>query len=407
MNACGVVVEYNPFHNGHYYHLQEARKQTGADCMIACMSGNYLQRGEPAIVSKWTRTKMALSGGADIVIELPYPFATSNAEYFAYGSISILEAMGAEAFCFGSESGNMDDFITAVDVFQSSRHQLDAKISELMAKGYSYPKTSSIAFADIGGQTLDLSTPNNILGFEYVKASVLNGYSIRPETIQRKSAQYHDEELGKGVIASATAIRKAIFSSSSANTADYLPSPSYDLLNEDHSRFNKMNWEMLFPFFKYKVLTSTKEKLSSYYQVEEGLENRIKECVLHAETFNEYMTALKTKRYTWTRLQRASLHIFADAVKEEIKSALKSPPPYLRVLGMSKAGQQYLSHMKKKTPLPFVTTLSKFSHPLLELELRTSAVYYHIAKKSSGTVFNEYAQPPVMFDEREQAFKNS
>jgi predicted nucleotidyltransferase len=405
MNACGVVVEYNPFHNGHYYHLQEARKQTGAECMIACMSGNYLQRGEPAIVSKWTRTKMALSGGADIVIELPYPFATSNAEYFAFGSISLLEAIGAKTFCFGSESGNIDDFITAVKVFQSSRQQLDCKISDFMGKGYSYPKASSMSFADIGGLTLDLSTPNNILGFEYVKAAVLNGYSIQPETIQRKNAQYHDEELGSGQIASATAIRKAIFSDSSTHTSDYLPEPSYSFLADDSGLWKKMNWEMLYPFFKYKVLTFTREKLSAYYQVEEGLENRIKECVLRAETFNDYMTALKTKRYTWTRLQRASLHIFADAMKEEMKSALKSPPPYLRILGMTNAGQRYLSHYKKKTPLPFVTTLSKFSHPMLDLEHRTSAAYYHIAKNSAeAAAFNEFAQPPILFDERERCF---
>ncbi|MFC7372058.1 nucleotidyltransferase [Fictibacillus iocasae] len=395
MNACGVVVEHNPFHNGHYYHLQEARKQTGADCIIACMSGNFLQRGEPAILSKWIRTEMALLGGADLVIELPYPFATSHAERFAFGSISLLEAAGAETFCFGSESGKLDDFLSTMKEFERSHNQLDSKISSYMNKGFSYPKSNAMALTEtMVNSSLDMSAPNNILGFEYVKAARLHGLAIKPHTIKRINANYHDTDLGAGNIASATAIRKALFTAKDTIRA-YIPETTASLMDRSAVEWHSMSWERLYPYFKYKVLTATKEKLCSFYQVEEGLENRIMNCVKKAETFEEYMTLLKTKRYTWTRLQRASLHIFADAGKEQMKSLLRSPPPYLRVLGMSETGRKYISHHKKLSPLPIITTLSKYSHKMLDLEVRTSSAYYHIAQKNRSSSFNEYAQHPV------------
>ncbi|ANX12169.1 hypothetical protein ABE41_009130 [Fictibacillus arsenicus] len=399
MRATGVVVEYNPFHNGHYYHLQESKNVTQADCIIAVMSGNFLQRGEPALLSKWKRTKMALLGGADLVIELPYAYATSHAPRFAFGSIYLLQAAGADSFCFGSESGDVTVFNETHELVSSQDHVYQAYISEFISQGFSYPAAAAKAYEQLNMPlTLDLSKPNNILGFEYIRASRELGSVIKPLTIKRKNADYHDVVLGKGDIASATAIREAVFSHDIEKAINYMPSFTFDILKEEkEDKGALMNWERFYPLLRYQLLSSSPSELNRFYEVEEGLENRMIEAMKDSDSFHSFMIRLKTKRYTWTRLQRACLHVLNKVSKEDMHRILESPPAYLRVLGMTETGREYLSSVKKSLELPLVTTVSKHDFEGLKMEAKTSLVYAQGASLSRlEAEKEEYNTPPVM-----------
>lgn len=399
LKATGVVVEYNPFHNGHYYHLQETKKATGADCIIAVMSGNFLQRGEPALLSKWKRTKMALLGGADLVIELPYSFATSHAPRFAFGSIFLLQSLGAESFCFGSESGETELFNKTHDSVNAQKETYQDLVRSFMSKGLSYPSAASRAYESLDVPlALDLSKPNNILGFEYVRASRELGSHIRPVTIKRKNADYHDVMLGKGNIASATAIREAIFKGDVEQSAAYMPHYTLEILAEEQAeKGTLMNWERFFPFLRYQLLSTSPHEINRYYEVEEGLEYRMIEAMKKSDSFETFMKHLKTKRYTWTRLQRACLHVLNKAKKEEMLAILDSPPSYIRVLGMTGNGRDYLSTVKKTLDLPLVTTVSKHDFAGLRMEARTSLVYAQgAARDLLRAEKEEFNTPPIM-----------
>ncbi|MDR7074454.1 nucleotidyltransferase [Fictibacillus barbaricus] len=399
MKAAGVVVEYNPFHNGHYYHLQETKRVTKASCIIAVMSGNFLQRGEPALLSKWSRTKMALSGGADLVIELPYSYATSHAQRFAFGSIFLLQAVGSESFCFGSESGDVTAFQNTHDLLETQSEEFDAFVQEYMSQGLSYPGAAAKAYVSLEKPLhLDLSKPNNILGFEYIRAARILGSKITPFSIKRKNAGYHDVSLGKGNIASATAIREAVFSHDIQKAQNYMPSFTFQSLTEEIEKKGcLMNWERFYPLLRYQLLSSSPSEINLFYEIEEGLEYRMIEAMKLSSDFQSFMKALKTKRYTWTRLQRACLHVLNKITKEDMNQILDLPPAYIRVLGMTETGQQYLRSIKKSLELPLVTTVSKHDFKGLNMEAKTSLVYAQgVLKNSLGAEQEEFKTPPIM-----------
>ncbi|MFV8827038.1 nucleotidyltransferase [Alkalihalobacterium sp. APHAB7] len=409
MKAIGVVVEYNPFHNGHLYHLEESKRVTEGDVVIAVMSGNFLQRGEPAIVSKWQRTKMALASGVDIVLELPYAYSTQKAEIFALGSISILQAIGVEEVCFGSEAGNIDLFHELYHFINENKQNFNEQIQFYMSQGNSYPKATSLAFSSIKGeqQLLDLSQPNNILGYHYVEAIHRLGNKMKGKTIQRKSAQYHDEGFASETIASATSIRKAIFNNSTneKGTIDrVIPKSTLELLTDyETSNHTLHDWELYFPMLKYQILSSTEAELADIYEGEEGLEYRLKRFISAANNFAEFMHLIKTKRYTWNRLQRYCLHILTNTKKVDMKWAnAGNPPPYLRLLGMSSKGQAYLNQKKKSVDIPLVTKVNSFYHPVLELEKKVSNIYTLALPKRLQNVRlkEEFTQAPIRFTEQ-------
>ena len=400
MNALGLIVEYNPFHNGHFYHLAESKKETDADVVIAVMSGNFLQRGEPALVSKWERTKMALHCGIDLVIELPYAFSTQKANTFANGAVSILEALKCQSLCFGSELGEISSFIDANEFLLKSKQQYDELIKRQIKTGVSYPTALTNAFHELtnGKEILDLSLPNNILGFHYVKAIREQQAQMKPFTIKRTSAGYHDQNFVSPTIASATSIRKSIFSNE-GDITKYVPNTTFQILNEyklDKGLLH--NWEQYFHLLKYSIMTMTKEDLLTIYEVEEGLENRIKKNILHAQSFQDFMKRIKTKRYTWTRLQRLCTHILTKTTKQQMSFMNDSQTvPYIRLLGMSSKGQKYLHSIKKQIELPIISKLATFRHPVLELDIKAANTYNMIFEEPlrSKLLKAEYATPPI------------
>lgn len=378
MKACGLVVEYNPFHNGHALHARESRKNTGADVIVAVMSGPFLQRGEPALISKWARAEMALKCGIDLVIELPYAYATQKAEIFAKGSISLLESLGCDAFCFGSEDGRIEPFINTHQVLSQNVEAYNAAIKSLMAMGNSYPTSASKAFQAISenGDMLDLTKPNNILGKEYVSVALSNRFSIQPYTIQRVAAGYHDIQLSSEPIASATGIRKAILEERKDLDAvsSYIPPSTLHGLQQYVATYQTLHdWEMYWPLLKYRILTSSLTELASIYEIEEGIEYRFKETVKKATNFKDFMTAMKTKRYTWTRIQRMCVHILTHTLKEEM---IPNPSPsYIRLLGMNARGQAYLRSVKKDLPVPLISKVSAYQDRHIDTDLQAAQVY--------------------------------
>lgn len=402
MNVTGVVVEYNPFHNGHKLHIEQARASTGADLIIAVMSGNFLQRGEPALVSKWTRTKMAILAGVDIVVELPYVFATQHAEVFAHGAISILNEVGVKSVCFGSESGEIDQFTKLVTFINKQKDSYDSYIQEALKKGYSYPKSLALAFNKINNENeyLDLSLPNNILGYHYVKAIIENNIKMKPYTIKRTKAQYHDRNICDEAIASATSIREALLKKNEdlCTIKHVVPETTYNELVSYMNNYTQFqHWERLFPYLKYKVLTTNETALKQIYEAEEGLENRLYNIIKDSDSFQQLMEKLKTKRYTWTRLQRFCLHTLTNTLKDEM-SITKETPPYIRILGMNKNGRQYLNSYKKRLNVPLISNISKLKHPFLDVELRAAACYSlsYPAEVQKRLLKEEYAQPPII-----------
>ncbi|WP_456271640.1 nucleotidyltransferase [Bacillus sp. AK031] len=403
MKAAGVIVEYNPFHNGHLHHLTETKKMTNADVIIAVMSGNFLQRGEPAIVSKWSRTKMALSSGADIVIELPYSFATQHADVFASGSVALLDAMRCKSFCFGSESGDIDAFERTVHYLQNNNDIYNSFVHKFVKEGMSYPSALSKAFQSLESaeELVDLSLPNNILGFHYIQSRNALHSEMQPFTLGRKNANYHDEDFSDAVIASATSIRKEIRNKEGnvGTINSFVPASTMRELKEYQNTYGILHdWELYWDYLKYKIISSSGEQLSAIYEIEEGIENRLKSAARSSSSFQEFMETVKTKRYTWTRLQRMALHILTNTSKDEMSTSRK--PEYLRLLGMTTNGRQYLNQYKKKLKLPLISKLGAAEFEGISLDIRAAEIYAlgaRNANQQQRLLQQEFKQPPIYF----------
>lgn len=405
MKAVGVIVEYNPFHNGHYYHLQETKQQTKADVMIAIMSGHFLQRGEPSLLSKWERARLALAGGADLVIEIPYPFATGKAEVFANGSISLLNHLYADEVCFGSEEGDISPFIHTYQFLQQHQQDYDKRLKMFLQQGHSYPKAAALSFQTFTSDQpmVDLSQPNNILGFHYVKAIYDQKAAITPQTIQRSHAGYHDTTMHHAQIASATSIRRTLLDPEQSIQAikHVVPSFTYELLQESWQSNGMFNdWEALFPFLQYQLLTSQPEDIAAIYEAEEGLEHRLLSYIKSADSFHSFMKQIKTKRYTWTRLQRLCTHILTQADKTTMQTAIQQPEAtYLRLLGMSAQGQHYLNTIKKDMTAPLITNASQDQQNLSAIDQQATLCYMlgYDSSRRIEKLAEEFDQPPVRY----------
>ncbi|GAA0494906.1 nucleotidyltransferase [Salinibacillus aidingensis] len=387
MKACGLIVEYNPFHNGHVYHLEEAKKKTNSDVVIGVMSGNFLQRGEPAIIDKWHRAEAALKTGMDLVLELPYVFAVQHADLFAKGAILTLDSLNAHTVVFGSELGDIDPFIQSYQQYKQKEEDYKTILQEFLRKGYSFPEAGRKAYEYIGLKTdhLDLTQPNNILGFSYVKAIFDEKKTMKPETIRRTKSGYHDQEI-KQDIASATSIRNEILKTMEIQepVKDSIPPATYHVLT-DYKKKSGMfhHWEPYFPYVQYKVITTSISNLQAIHGMEEGLEYRLKKTVKQAKSFQHWMELIKTKRYTWTRLQRMFVHLLTNTTSEEI-NIIQSlhVAPYTRVLGMTEKGRTYLHSQKKDMDTPLLSQLQQGAHPFLEIEEKAADTYYLPVQRS-------------------------
>lgn len=380
MKACGLIVEYNPLHNGHLHHLKSAKKVTNADVIIVIMSGSFLQRGEPAIIDKIHRTNAALDAGADIVLELPYPYAVQSSELFAKGAVFSLFEMGVTSICFGSETGLINPFIknhTEVEKHLTKYNQvLKAQLNE----GLSFPSASGKAYKAIGLDGTLVNQPNNILGLSYVKTILKNKLPIEPYTIKRIQNEYHDKHITSS-LASATSIRNELFKNSFSNAVSAtLPASSLQALRSYYAVTKDFHhWERYFPFLHYKVLTMRVEDLRLIHGVDEGMEYRLKTTAKHAKSFADWLNRVKTKRYTETRLQRVFTHILTNSTKSEIEPFISHPTvPYIRILGMNPLGQKYVSKRRNEMDIPIITRLNQKHADLIRTDEKATDTYYSI-----------------------------
>lgn len=358
MESIGIIAEYNPFHNGHLYHLEKIKEKYPAAVIVLVMSGNFTERGEVSLLDKWTKAEIALKAGIDLVIELPFPFATQSADFFSYGAITILEKLGVERVIFGSESNSIDVLmlIAKTQLESEDFHHLVKVYSKL---GENYPTALSNALYDITGKKI--TTPNDLLGISYLKTIIENGYHIKAETIKRMD-NYHSKELNR--LASATAIREAL--KNNQDIKPYVPAFVYPYLK------NNLHFqEDYFLFLKYKVLTE--ENLYGYHLVEEGIDKKIKKEILLAHSYEDLITRIKSKRYTYNRLQRVLNSILCNFSKEKAKNWREVS--YIRILGFNKQGQVYLNSIKKELELPLISKMTKNKDPMLAFEIEASRIY--------------------------------
>ena len=367
-NVLGIIAEYNPFHNGHLHHLNEAKKITNSDYVIAVISGNFTQRGEVSIVDKWEKTKMAINNGVDLVIELPTIYAISSAENFASGAIKILNSLGIVDFiAFGSESNDITilDDIANVLAFEPSQYK--TLLSHELARGESYPKARENAVMmylnDVRRFANVLSSPNNILGIEYLKSLKRLKSDIQPVTIKREGAKYNDTSIPRGSrFASATAIRNLCQSTDDITPIQrFVPEATFDVLEENIKKGHFV--KNLSAFDKEIIYTLRKmstDEIANLPDVSEGLEFSLKSAVNACNSVVELLSIIKTKRYTQTRLQRILLYAILGITKKDMEISV-STTPYARILGFNNKGQELLGEISKRNKkLEVVTSVKKF-----------------------------------------------
>ncbi|MEA2088079.1 MAG: nucleotidyltransferase [Candidatus Caldatribacteriota bacterium] len=385
MKILGIIVEYNPFHNGHLYHLFKAKEITGADYVVAVMSGNFLQRGEPAIIDKWARTEMALNAGVDLIIELPFVFSTQDANGFAFGAIKLLDSLQIiDYLCFGCETDNLNILYSISNFLNSEPQKYKELIVHNSKNGYEFPRARAQALCEyhrifgIAGlediSPLELSKllkyPNNILALEYIKHLLNLKSKIKPISIKRMGASYHQKNI-KGKISSATSIRNEILNNLSPPKADLFTLNDKIKSTIPPSGFSVLEKELregrgpitLDSYRQYIVATLRRmslDDISRIHGVTEGLENRIKKASLKSYTVEQLINSIKTRRYTRTKIQRIILHLMMHLTKKDITIFNKYGPLYTRVLGFSKKGKTLLRTIKKNSSAPLISKLSNY-----------------------------------------------
>lgn len=361
MKTLGIITEYNPFHKGHAYMIEEAKRKVGADRVVAVMSGSFVQRGDPAIFDKWTRAEAALKNGVDMVLELPVLFSAANAETFARAAVRILEESGiVDVLCFGSESGDLPSLQEAAKLMSNETEEFQHLLKEYLDEGLSYPAARAKALETVSHINSEiLSRPNHILALEYLKALDYYSCSMEPMTIKREG-DYNSPSLTDGY-ASAAAIRKALAEDRSTEAMTQLPENTHDLYNKALSLGTApVFWEELAPALHYKLRTSSADELREIAEVTEGLENRILHSIDTCYEMRDIIDFIKTKRYTRTKIQRILLHILLDIKEKEVSYYLNLPKmPYIRVLGFQKERSDILADLTENAKCPVLTNLKK------------------------------------------------
>jgi len=364
MKVNGIIAEYNPFHNGHLYQMDVSRRMTGADYTIVIMSGDFVQRGAPALLDKHRRAEMALRCGADLVLGLPAIYSVSSAEYFSMGAVSALDKLGVVThLCFGSECGNVDIMTKAARILVEEPEEFSSTMRQYLKQGVSYPNARNWAmflnYPFLEAYRDVFATPNNILGIEYIKALLRRNSEITPVTVLRTGAGYHDR-MADTEYCSALALRQALYA---GQTPDFMksqiPTEAWKILQqslEDSSCICSNDFSDL---LYYKLLLERENGYEKYLDVSEDLSDRIRNSLDSYRDYDNFCDLLKTKNMTYTRISRCLLHILLNIRQEDIEFCKKLDyAPYARVLAMRKDAHELLSAIKKQSSIPLVTKLA-------------------------------------------------
>ncbi len=404
MKVAGVIVEYNPLHYGHQLHLERTRQLTGCDAIVAVMSGGFTQRGEPASFSKWARAEMALHAGCDIVLELPSAYAVQPAEWFAYGAVAVLEGTGiVDEIVFGSESGSLDLLQSVARLLENEPEMMQNSVREQLEQGLSYPAAlgrAALSSGLLSAEAADvLNEPNNTLGLQYIRAIHRLGSRILPRTIQREQSGYHDMEPTHERIASATSIRHML-EHEPERVAAYVPRSTIEIIEREIAiGRGPAHIERLWLPLLHIIATSSPATLASYYDMNEGIEHRIKRLLptLAEPSVSQFMDALKTKRYTRARLQRLIAHLLLGHRREQLhEQMLQQGPGYLRVLGFTAKGRELLKQMKSSASLPIMMRAADSEHAQMELDVQATimqAAAFPVQQMKD--MYSDYYHPPI------------
>ena len=372
MKACGIIAEYNPFHKGHHYQIEQIRTQTDADVIIVAMSGNFVQRGEPAIENKWHRAKMALENGADLIVELPTLSSTQATDWFAAGGVGILYAAKCQEIAFGVEDIRID-YQVAFKEWNSLQRQMKEHVTNEEMKSLTYANRLSLIAKENFGENSPLyrlmQQPNQQLGFAYVKEILSRNVPMEYVTIERKGNGHLDAKIQEEQFASGTALRKQLVKVE-RNHQLYAQLP---YLEEVSSNEYRNNWEQYWMLLKYQIERSSLEELRTIYQMDEGMEYRFKKILPQANSFHEFIQLLKNKRWTWARLQRLCVYVLLGITKEQVKHHVNTirEPKEVNVLGFSNIGREYLKTLREEET-EFITN---YAHPSLELQNKFDNIY--------------------------------
>jgi predicted nucleotidyltransferase len=405
MTVSGIIVEYNPMHNGHLFHLEQTKKITNCDYIIAVMSGNFVQRGEPAFINKWARTKMALLGGVDLVIELPLQYSISSAEGFAFGSISTLNSLGiVDNLCFGSESGDINELSFIANILTQEPSAYKSFLHEELKSGISFPKARENSLTkyiitnnfknvkpDIVQNTI--SSSNNILAIEYIKALIKISSNIKPIKINRISNNYNEKEL-TGKISSATSIRNNF---NETNVKASLPSFAYEIINKEiEEGRGPIDLNNFSDIILYKLRNSDENYIASLLDVEEGLHNKIKREADDSNSVIQLIENVKNKRYPKTRIQRILLYALLGITKD-FKEKIHQAPEYVRVLGFNSKGKSLLHNLKKKSNLPIISNPSSIHAQLMKYDILATDTYVLSYKNQTAKYSKQDLKtPPII-----------
>lgn len=393
MKVLGVIVEYNPFHNGHMHHIKEAKELGEFTHTIGVMSGHFVQRGGPSLFDKWSRAEMAVEAGADLILELPVLFSSQSAEIFAKGSISILDSVNiVDSIVFGSESNSVEDLKKAAYFLSFENDAYKEKLKEKLSGGALFASARQEALLETHGVDLS-STSNDILGIEYIRQLILQKSEIRPLSIKRKGSEYNSESL-EGSICSATAIRNQLKSSPDYSSIEnFVPLSTYTIINS----LSKKNIDAVFDddfyqLIRYQILKDP-SALSEIFDITEGLENSIYKNALVQSSIENLLGSIKSKRYTYTRLRRILFNILLGITKSDMKMIRESvkPDSYCRVLAFNDKGRQLLKEISKNSEAVIINKASVFKpdnqfHQLLfDYDILSTTIYNMIYyNKSSG-----------------------
>lgn len=375
MHIIGLIAEYNPLHLGHIYQINKIKELYPDSIIILVTNSTFTQRGEISILNKWSKTKLCLDNNIDLVFELPFAYATQSADIFAKGSLEILNHLQIDTLIFGSESNNINT-LTTIAKAQLNNKEYDDKIKKYLDKGYNYPTAMSKAIKDI--TNLTITEPNDLLGISYIKEIIRNNYDIKPVSIKRTNS-YHSSKITSNII-NASLIRCLYLDN--IDITNYIPSNTEKYLYKNLCNNN------YFTYLKYKILST--DNLSIYQTVDEGIENRIKKAIKISNTWEELINNIKTKRYTYNKINRMLIHILTSFTKEEAKN-LKTD--YLRLLGFSIKGQKYLNKIKKEISIPIITNYKKNISKLLDIEIRATSIYNLETK--DNLLEEEYKHKPI------------
>ena len=387
--VLGIIAEYDPFHLGHKYHMEEALSKTDADVTVCVISGDFTQRGEPAIADKWARAEMALKQGADLICELPFVFACNNAGYFAKGGVEILEALGADFISFGSETADVEALLEAAESRKNLTEAQEEEIRAYVKKGYSYPR----ALGEVLGESAERG-PNDTLAVEYIR----HMKSAKPVPVLRKGAG-HGELLEEEEMASATLIRQKILEYGTISCVhSMIPESTADILLRERTRGEFADPEMLLPFLQARAAVLSADELNSVYGAEEGLGSKLKENFRYADSYEKLIESLKSKRYTRTRIQRVLVHTLLGLTRDDVINAKN----YIRILGFSAKGAEHLRNLKKSggPGLPLIENIKKDlnEHPELagtfSLDVAASDLYNTMCQRDLY-INSEYVKKPL------------